>query len=72
MPASELFQIVQHSTACTAAVERHNTPASGAALCENVLKHHNLALPVAAELRVTIETYFPDVARVGEKAIEEC
>ena len=67
----KLLQIVQNSTACTPTVERHDPPGGRATFCQNVLKHQNLALPVAAELGAAIKADLTDVARLGQKPVEQ-
>ena len=67
----KLFQIIQHSTACTPAVDRHDPPTDRAAFCQNVLKHHDLALQVAAKLGGAVKANLADVARLGQNAVEK-
>lgn len=52
-------------------MERQDPPASRAAFRHNVFKHHNLALPMAAEFGAAIKTDLTDEARLGEKAVEK-
>lgn len=68
---NERFHIVEHSTACSPPMERHNSPVRLTALCEDVLKYGNLALPVAATLGAAIKTDLTDVTRLGQKAVEQ-
>jgi hypothetical protein len=52
-------------------VERHDPAAGRAAFCENVLKHHNLTVPVAPELRTAVKADLAGVASLGQKAVAE-
>ena len=53
------------------AVDGEDSSASLLAFAENVLKHGNLCLPVRAQLRRAVESYFPDIPRGGQYPIEK-
>ena len=52
-------------------MDRHDSPSRISTLVQHVLKHHNLALPVTAELGAAIKTDLADVARLRQKAVEK-
>ena len=59
--AREFFDIVKHAPARAAAMDRYDAAACVAAFNKNMLEDGNLDIPMAAKLRIAIESYFTNI-----------